>query len=115
MFHDRISKGDLVAIDSTRSVTHGAKRFIKNVLDGLVGHTDLRIILFSDSNNFDSYESERVQIIRIRMNYGYLIRTLNAIFFIPIRANLAQNDIIHDSIIRKQAIFLVRSRNAMSG
>ena len=80
MFHDRISKGDLVAIDSTRSVTHGAKRFIKNVLDGLVGHTDLRIILFSDSNNFDSYESERVQIVRIRMNYGYLIRTLNAIF-----------------------------------
>ena len=32
MFHDRISKGDLVAVDSTRSVTHGAKRFIKNVL-----------------------------------------------------------------------------------
>ena len=53
---------------------------VKNVLDGLVGHTDLRIILFSDSNNFDSYESERVQIVRIRMNYGYLIRTLNAIF-----------------------------------
>ena len=86
MFHDRISKGDLVAVDSTRSVTHGAKRFIKNVLGGLVGHTDLRIILFSDSNYFDSYESERVQIIRIRMNYGYLIRTLNAIVFIPIRA-----------------------------
>ena len=86
MFHNKISKGDLIAVDSTRSVTHGAKRFIRNVLDGLVAHTDLRIILFSDSNHFDSYASERFQIIRIKMNYGYVIRTLNAIFFIPIRA-----------------------------
>ena len=86
MFNYKIQKGDLIAVDSTRSVTHGAKRFMRNVLNGLVAHTDLRIILFSDSKDFDSYASERIQIVRIKINYGYVIRTLNAIFFIPIRA-----------------------------
>ncbi len=86
MFYKKISKEDLIAVDSTRSVTHGAKRFMRNVLDGLVAHTDLRIVLFSDNKDFDSYASERIRIIRIKVNYGYVIRTLNAIFFIPIRA-----------------------------
>ena len=80
MFYKKISKEDLIAVDSTRSVTHGAKRFMRNVLDGLVAHTDLRIVLFSDNKDFDSYASERIQIIRIKVNYGYVIRTLNAIF-----------------------------------
>ena len=57
MFNGKIPKGDLIAIDSTRSVTHGAKRFMKSVLDGLVAHTDLRIVLFSDNKNFDSYKT----------------------------------------------------------
>ena len=86
MITSKSSQRRLIAIDSTRSVTHGAKRFIKNLLDGLIGYTDLVIILFVDNENFDSYESERVQIIRIRMNQGYILRTLNTILFIPILA-----------------------------
>ena len=86
MFQFRNPKRDLIAIDSTRSVTHGSKRFIRNVLDGLIDYTDLRIILFSETDQFNSYGGKRVQISRVRMNKSYLIRTLNSIFFIPIRA-----------------------------
>ena len=86
MINSKSSRKHLIAVDSTRSGSHGAKRFIKNVLDGLTSYTDLKIILFVDSDLLDSYEGKRVQIIRMRMSKGYLIRTLNAILFIPIMA-----------------------------
>ena len=86
MINSKKSRKHLIAVDSTRSGSHGAKRFIKNVLDGLTSYTDLKIILFVDREYFDSYEGKRVQIIRMRMNKGYFIRTLNSILFIPIMA-----------------------------
>ena len=86
MINSGNSHQQLFAIDSTRSTTTGAKRFIRYLLDGLINHTNLKIILFVDNEIFSSYESKRVQIVRMRMNKGYLIRTLNSILFIPIMA-----------------------------
>ena len=40
------SKNHSIAIDSTRSGSGGAQRFIKNLMDGLLEHTDLNIVLF---------------------------------------------------------------------
>ena len=71
---------------ASRHLTYRAEDDRPLLLHGLVAHTDLRIVLFSDSKDFDSYASERIQVVRIKINYGYVIRTLNAIFFIPIRA-----------------------------
>ena len=65
------SRNHSIAIDSTRSGSGGAKRFIKNLMDGLLEHTDLNIVLFLDDEQFNTYSSKKVKIIKIKYNKGY--------------------------------------------
>jgi len=89
------SKNHSIAIDSTRSGSGGAKRFIKNLMDGLLEHTDLNIVLFLDDEQFDTYSSKKVKIIKIKYNKGYLIRILNTSLLIPLRSRLLGCSLIY--------------------
>ena len=46
---------NLIAIDASRSNTHGSKRFIKTILNGLITHTNLKVIVYARCENFDSF------------------------------------------------------------
>ncbi|SVE29854.1 uncharacterized protein METZ01_LOCUS482708, partial [marine metagenome] len=80
------SKQSIIAIDASRSNTYGSKRFIKTILDGLNKNTKLKALLFVTSENFNSYESSRVNIVRLNIGEAGFISILNATVVIPIKA-----------------------------
>ena len=86
MMKKSASKQSIIAIDASRSNTYGSKRFIKTILDGLNKNTKLKALLFVTSENFNSYESSRVNIVRLNIGQVGFISILNATVVIPIKA-----------------------------
>ena len=90
-----LKKKSVIAIDASRSNTYGSKRFIKTILDGLNQYTELKVLLFVSSENFNFYKSSRVSIIRLKTKKTGLISILNATILIPIKAYLAGASLLY--------------------
>ena len=95
MINSKSSQRHLIAIDSTRSGTHGAKRFIKTVLTGLLNYTKLNIVVFASCDSFNSFEDKRLNIVHLKSRRGTIMGILNTCFTIPILARLHQAKILY--------------------
>ena len=90
-----LKKKSVIAIDASRSNTYGSKRFIKTILDGLNQYTELKVLLFVSTENFNSYKSSRVSIIRLKTKKTGFISILNATILIPVKAYLAGASLLY--------------------
>ena len=77
-------KSTQIAIDASRSNTYGSKRFIRTILNGLIEHTNLRILVFTSCESFNSLESSRLRIVRLPIKQGGIISILFATLITPI-------------------------------
>ena len=86
MLRNSLNENRLIAIDATRSKTYGAKRFIRTTLNGLKKHTKLKIIVFVICDSFDSLESSRLKIVKLRIKQGGFLSIIYATIIVPMLA-----------------------------
>jgi glycosyltransferase involved in cell wall biosynthesis len=86
MLNQNQENKNLIAIDATRSNTHGSKRFIKTILNGLITFTSLKVIVYARCENFDSFNNDRVHVKKIKTKQGGILTIIYATLLIPLLA-----------------------------